>query len=52
MIEEVKDVNVSLRNQAYETAWGNAYKQRYIERCAQLLVMRSTAATVVKDIQC
>ena len=35
-------MKVSLRNQAYETAWGNAYKQRYIERCAQLLVIRST----------
>lgn len=38
MIEEVEYVNVSLRNQPYETAWENAYKQRYIEQYARLLV--------------
>lgn len=34
MIEEVEDMKVSLRNQTYETAWGNAYKQGYIEQYA------------------
>lgn len=41
MIEEVEYMNVILRNQAYETAWKNIYKQRYIEQLAQALVILS-----------
>ena len=39
MIDEVENMNMSLRNQAYETAWEHAHKQRYIEQYAQLLVV-------------
>ena len=36
MVEEVENVNMSLRNQAYETAWVNAHKQRYIKQSQNL----------------
>ena len=39
MIDEVENMNMSLRNQAYETAWESAHKQRHIEQHAQLLVV-------------
>ena len=39
MIEEVENMNVTLRNQAYETAWANVHKQRYIKEYAQPLVI-------------
>ena len=56
MIEEVENMNVTLRNQAYETAWENVHKQRYIKTVcttsSYMIHPKFRTITLVKNIQC